>query len=323
VSIGRAGKDNQDMLNKMHRIADSLPRLLTLDRRIDEMKINQGRMLAQMQRPMPGLPLWHHEFKVFSQWGEDGIIQYLVKHLRIDHQTFIEFGVEDFSESNCRFLLVKDHWRGFVIDGSEENMRRLRAAPWFWQTQLQAKASFITRENIASILEESGFDKALGILSVDIDGVDWHVLKALDAWRPAILIVEYNEVFGYERAVTVPYDAQFVRSAKHPTNIYYGASLPAFASLAHERGYALVGTNGVASNAFFVRRELLNDAVREVALAECARPAAFRESRGLSGELTFLAGSDRARAIAEMPLLDVERGEFTTVGAVVPGSSGA
>jgi hypothetical protein len=311
------------MLNKLQKAAEVLPRLLQIDRRLDEVKINQGRLLAAQQRPLSGAPLWTHEFKVFSQWGEDGIIQYLIRNLNIAHTTFIEFGVEDFTESNCRFLLVKDHWRGFVIDGSEDNMRRLRGMPWFWQTQLNAKTSFITRENVAALLDESGFDKQLGILSVDIDGVDWHVLQALAAWRPSILIVEYNEVFGYERAVTVPYDPEFVRSRKHPSNIYYGASLPAFARLAVERGYALVGTNGVASNAFFVRRELLNDAVREVTLADCARPAAVRESRGAAGDLTFLAGLDRARAIAAMPLLDVDTGETTTVGAVMLRGAGA
>ena len=119
------------MLTKLNRLAEVVPRLLQLDRRIDEIKINQGRMLTQMQTPNEAGPLWQYEFKVFSQWGEDGIIQFLVNHLDISHRTFIEFGVEDFSESNCRFLLMKDYWHGFVIDGSEKNMARLRASYFF------------------------------------------------------------------------------------------------------------------------------------------------------------------------------------------------
>lgn len=302
------------MLNKLNRLADVLPRLLQLDRRIDEMKINQGRMLAQMQKPNPAGPLWQYEFKVFSQWGEDGIIQFLVNHLDIKNRTFIEFGVEDFSESNCRFLLMKDYWQGFVIDGSDKNMERLRASYFYWQHRLSSKASFITRENVAQLLDESGFDKELGILSVDIDGVDYHVLEALTQWRPSILIVEYNDAFGLERPVTVPYDAAFVRVQKHASNQYWGANLPAFRHLAEKRGYALVGINGVASNAFFVRRELLNEHVAEVSLAACSREASFRDSRGAEGELTFLSGPDRAKAMATMPVLDVATGETITVG---------
>ena len=177
------------MLAKLNRLIEVVLRMLQLDRRVDEIKINQGRMLTQMQKPSVGGPLWQHEFKVFSQWGEDGIIQFLVKHLNIANRTFIEFGVEDFTESNCRFLMMKDYWQGFVIDGSKKNMARLRSSYFYWQNQLSCKASFITRENVAALLDESGFDKELGILSVDIDGVDYHVLEALGQWRPAFLIV--------------------------------------------------------------------------------------------------------------------------------------
>ena len=106
------------MFTRLKRVAEALPKLQKLDRRIDEIKINQGRILTQMQRPDLTRPLWQHEFKVFSLWGEDGIIQFLVNHLDVTNRTFIEFGVEDFAESNCRFLLMKDYWSGFVIDGS-------------------------------------------------------------------------------------------------------------------------------------------------------------------------------------------------------------
>ena len=58
--------------------------------------------------------------------GEDGIIQRLVDVIEITEKTFIEFGVEDFSESNCPFLLMKDNWSGLVIDGSTKNISRLK-----------------------------------------------------------------------------------------------------------------------------------------------------------------------------------------------------
>ena len=283
------------------------------DRRLDEIKVNQGRILTGMQTPDGNIPLWRREFKVFSQWGEDGIIQYLVNNLEITQRTFIEFGVEDFSESNCRFLMMKDQWHGFVIDGSSANIAQLRDSYYCWQYRLNSKDAFITRENIAKLVDESGFKKDIGLLSVDIDGVDYHVLEALHDWRPAILIVEYNDAFGWKRPVSVPYDSAFVRRQKHFSNQYWGANLPAFCYLAGKRGYALVGTNIVGSNAFFVRRELLNDVVREVELVSCVREATFRDSRDEAGRLSFLAGASRSHAISNMDIIDVSSGETLKV----------
>ena len=302
------------MTKAFDRISDTAGRLLKLDRALDDVKVNQGRILCALHHNVIKPHLWQYEFKVFSQSGEDGIIQFLVNHLAIENQTFIEFGVEDFSESNCRFLLVKDQWRGHVLDGSPKNMARLKRAHYFWQHALTSSTAFISRENVAALLDESGFDKRLGILSVDIDGVDYHVLEALGEWHPAILIVEYNDAFGTTRPVTVPYDAQFVRREKHFSNQYWGANLAAFQHLAERRGYALVGTNSAGNNAFFVERALLNDFVREVPVSACTKAAAFRDSRGPGGELTFLSGRERALAMRDMPLIDVATGQSLTVG---------
>jgi hypothetical protein len=296
------------MTNPLGELRAALPRLLKLDRRLDEVKINQGLILSQMQYAAKRKHLWEYEFKVFSQWGEDGIVQYLVSHLDIRNRTFIEFGVEDFSESNCRFLMMKDRWSGFVIDGSEQNIERLKNAYYFWQYPLSCRSAFITKENIGALLEESHFDKEIGILSVDIDGIDYHVLEALADWHPAILIIEYNEAFGSSRPVSVPYDPTFVRHRKHFSNQYWGASLPAFCYLTGRRGYGLVGTNSVRSNAFFVRRDLLNDTVREVGVADCSGEATYRDTRDQAGRLTFISGLDRRRLMADMPLIDVSTG---------------
>jgi len=282
--------------------------LLRLGRRLDDIAINQGRILSELHRNRLGEPITAYEFKIFSQWGEDGVIQYLTQNLFIANRTFIEFGVEDFAESNCRFLLQKDNWRGFVIDGSPRYVKRIKDSYFYWQTQLQATCAFVTRENVGDLLAMSRFDKELGILSVDIDGVDYHVLEALSGWRPSIIIVEYNDVFGWELPVTVPYDPAFVRAEKHTSNQYWGANLPAFEWLLKPRGYSLVGTNSIGSNAFFVQTELLNDRVKEVAIKQCMRQAIFRDSRDSRGRLTFLSGSERASAILDLPVVDVATG---------------
>ena len=302
------------MTNYFKILIRSAARLLKINRRLDEIQINQGFILSALNRQNLSHTLTDFEFKIFSQWGEDGILQFLTGNLEIANRTFIEFGVEDFYESNCRFLMTKDLWQGYVIDGSPANVATLEASDFFWKYPLTAKASFITRENVAALLDESGFDKDLGILSVDIDGVDYFVLDALSQWRPRILVVEYNGVFGIERPVSVPYRADFQRTAQHASNTYYGASLAAFFHLATSRGYALVGVNSVGSNAFFVRRELLNDRIRETSLAACYRSSCFREGRDANGRLSFLSGAQRRTPISHLPLIDVVSGDTLTVG---------
>ena len=161
------------MLARVRKLYDVTLKLLSLDRRLDEIKINQGLILTELNRHKDSFILSDYEFKVFSQWGEDGILQYLTANIDIRNKTFIEFGVEDFLESNCRFLLMKDVWQGFVIDGSFRNIDRLMASYFYWQYPLSAKAAFVTCENVSELLAESGFDRDIGILSVDIDGVDY------------------------------------------------------------------------------------------------------------------------------------------------------
>jgi hypothetical protein len=300
----------------LKKFGDLLHWHLRLDRQLDQIKINQGMILSDLQCSKIGLRLSNYEFKVFSQWGEDGIIQFLTRNITIKNKTFIEFGVEDFSESNCRFLLIKDLWNGYVIDGSQSNMDRLRRSYYYWSHPLKSKVSFITRENVATLLDESGMDKDLGILSVDIDGVDYHVLEALDAWRASIVIVEYNALFGHQRAVTVPYDAAFIRAKAHSSNLYFGASLLAFERLMHARGYALVGVNGACSNAFFVQRNLLNDRVKEVSVAACAGWPAFREERNEKGDLTLNDSHSSLYRMASMPLIDTISGQRISVADI-------
>ncbi len=277
--------------------------------------LNAAQLIA-MQKSNPSTCINDYEFKAFSQWGEDGIIQYLINNLDIKHRSFIEFGVEDFFESNCRFLMINDFWSGFVIDGSQGNIDKIKASYYIFKHPLQTKCSFITKDNICSLLEESGFPKDLGILSVDIDGIDYFVFESLEAWKPAIYIFEYNSLFGKDLPLSVPYDAGFQRTQKHYSNIYWGASLAAFDQLAVKRGYSIVGVNKAGSNAFYVRNDLLNDRVKATTVDECYRPMSFRESRDQNGKLTFLDGQAKVDLVKDLPLVNVVTGEKLTVGDI-------
>jgi hypothetical protein len=261
----------------------------------------ESRQLASERSPH----LIAHEFRAFSQWGEDGIIQYLIRELKLDREVFVEFGVETYVESNTRFLLCNNNWSGLVIDGSEENIQYIRQDPIYWRYNLKAECSFITAENINSLIERNGVRGEIGLLSVDIDGNDYWVWKAIDIVQPTIVIAEYNARFGPERAVTTPYDPGFVRSKAHHSLIYYGASLSALWSLATAKGYALVGCNSSGNNAFFVRKDRLPASLPSLSPAEAYVRNQFREARGADGKLAFVDPQDEIALLAGLPLVTV------------------
>lgn len=297
------------MFGKLARKSSDLLRMPGRhDRALDSMRLEQGRLLANQNRFM-GATLAQSEFSVFSQWGEDGIIQRLVDLVPIAERTFIEFGVESFTEANCRFLLAKDNWRGFVMDGDPANMAALRDHYWFWMFDLQARVAFIDAGNVDALMRESGFGEDLGILSVDLDGNDYWILDAIRSFRPRILITEFNSVFGADRAITVPYDPSFVRGSKHYSHLYWGASLGAFGHWASTHGYTLVHVGQAGVNAFFVRDDVLPAELPRVSVADAYRESYHRESRDPTGALTFVNGDDRLALIAGMPVVDVVSGE--------------
>ncbi len=251
-------------------------------------------------------------FKVFSQWDEDGIIQYLIHNLPIPNKTFVEFGVENYEESNTRFLLMNDHWQGFVLDASASHIRYIQTDKIYWQYDLQARCAWITRENINSLLTESGFDADLGLMSIDIDGNDYWVWDAITVVRPRIVIIEYNSVFGLQ-PISIPYRPNFDRTAAHHSTLYFGCSLGALNHLARRKGYRLVGSNIWGHNAFFVRSDIAGS-FRELELQEAYVPSKFRESRDENGQLTYVRGRDRVRLIEHLPVVNVVTGEIGSLG---------
>lgn len=255
------------------------------------------------------------EFRVFSQWGEDGIIEWLAAHVPVPNTRFVEFGVETFKEANCRFLLQNRNWKGLVMDGSEQNLASLKALPLYWMYDLTAKPAFVTAENINQLIEEAGFGGPLGILSVDIDGNDYWVWKAIDAVDPAIVICEYNPILGDTRPVTVPYKPDFTRFDAHYSGLYFGSSIAALRHLAKSKGYRFLGTNSNGINAFFVK-DALADSVLPLIETQTAFPSRHRDSRDEEGNLSFTGGADRFALIKEMPVVDVETGETLRLGDI-------
>jgi len=274
-----------------------------------------GALLSNQQKQLSSTQISHYEFRIFSQFGDDGIIQYLVNNLEAVNKTFVEFGVENFLESNTRFLMMHSNWSGFVMDGSKSNMDSLTNYDWFWKYDLRCEAVFIDRDNINPLLQKTGFQD-LGLLHIDLDGNDYHILEVLDfsTLNPAILIMEYNAVFGSTRPITVPYSKDFYRTKAHFSNLYFGASLPAITLLAEKKGYKLIGCNEAGNNAYFIRKDLLNERIRATSVESAFREARFRESRDQHGSLSLLRSSERQNQIQDMEVINVVTGQTESIG---------
>jgi hypothetical protein len=269
-----------------------------------------GSMLSKQQWLMNSTNINDYEFKIFSQWGDDGIIQYLIKNVSIENNVFIEFGVENYFESNTRFLMMNNNWSGFVMDSSCEAMNSLRNQSWYWKYCLSQKAAFIDRNNINDLLSETGFSN-IGLLHIDIDGNDYHILTeiVLAKLNPSIIIMEYNSVFGYERAITIPYRKDFMLTKAHYSNLFFGASLAAINHAAVKKGYSLVGCNLAGNNSYFVRKDLLSEKIKELSVKSAYKESLFRESRNQDFSLSLLDGQKRLDIIKGIEVVNVVTGK--------------
>lgn len=133
-----------------------------------------------------------------------------------------------------RFLLMNNYWTGLVIDGSLKNINKIKSSEYYWKYNVEAVCSFVTKDNINKLLKDSFGLENLGILHIDIDGMDYWIWKELES-SPDIVIIEYNSILGTELSVSVPYDESFYRYDKHYSGLYYGASIRASLSWPHQK----------------------------------------------------------------------------------------
>lgn len=276
-----------------------------IDSRLQKIQQSLGRIEDRqlvMQNPMN---FHDYEYQVYSQWGEDGLIQYLISRVAIERPIFVEFGVATYVESNTRFLLMNNNWSGLIIDGTEQNIQHIKNDPIYWQHNLKAECAFIDKDNINLLIQKNGISGDIGLLSIDIDGNDYWVWKEIEIVSPRIVVIEYNSRFGPNRAVTIPYCKDFTRQQAHHSLVYYGASLSALVNLGKQKGYAFVGCNKNGVNAFFVRSDLLVEPIQEVTVEAGYMAGKFREARDANGTLLFLTAEEEKAILDKLPLVEL------------------
>lgn len=182
----------------------------------------------------------------FSQTGEDGIIAYLVGMIR-PSKFCVEFGAWDgVAMSNTRALAMTG-WSSLMIEANEAKFAELdRNCKMLSKTQaLKWKIGLTAPDTIDNALNAwVGYGgEQIGVMSIDIDGADYHIWDGMVA-RPQILIIEHNP--------TIPKDVAFVQARN--MSIHHGSSLLSLVDLGKKKGYELVATTSF--NAIFVRSEL-------------------------------------------------------------------
>jgi hypothetical protein len=212
-------------------------------------------ILAEERYAEPGrLP--RHGYKVYSQTDEDGIIAEIFRRIGTEVRAFIEIGAGDGLENNTANLLLQG-WQGAWIETNprryrviEERHRRALA-----DGRLVLGTTRITPDNVKPEIAKLTGDQKVDLLSLDIDGNDYHVLEALDDLGSRVVVVEYNPKHRPPTVWVMNYDPAHVWDGTD----HYGASLSAYAELMAKRGYALVGCGITGNNAYFVREDLCGE----------------------------------------------------------------
>ena len=251
------------------------------------------------------------EFKVYSQNGEDGIIDFLLhlldSSLESYPKAFIEFGVENYRESNTRFLLCYRNFCGLVLYGLIDNIDFIKRDSIYWKYDLEACHAFITKDNINDLIKsylESRDLSNVVLLSIDIDGNDFYIWESINVIDPAIVVIEYNALFGSTKCLSIPYKEDFYRFDAHYSGLYFGASIKALINLGESKGYRFVGADSSGTNLFFIKNHLDSSTLKIHSLDEYCKRHKARQSRDKNGNLTYLAHNDRLKAIEGLPLIN-------------------
>ncbi len=215
------------------------------------------RKLLNEPRSMEEKRLLRFGFKVYSQSDEDGIIAEIFHRIGTTNKTFLEIGSSGGLESNTLYLLLQG-WKGFWVDGSSKFIELISQKFSFSLNtgSLKAIHRWVHKENINQLIEDATEDgQALDLLSLDIDGNDYHILDAIESLNARVLVVEYNPKFRPPVKWVMSYNP----SHSYDGSDYMGASLKSFEILLLGKGYKLVGCNLLGINAFFVRKDLMKD----------------------------------------------------------------
>lgn len=207
--------------------------------------------------------LWRNEWGVFSQNGEDGVLESIFYHIGTTNKFYVEFGTEDGQECNTRWLRSLRKWTGLLMDGKHEN------------PTINLHREWVSPENINALLAKHAVPQQFDLLSIDVDFNDYWILDAIDRTRfaPRVLVIEVNSHAPPTEARTVVYNGPLQRWDGRTD--YFGTSVAAVHKWGQRHGYSLVYCESHGVNCFLIRDDVLSTGVgheRTARLSEMLTP---------------------------------------------------
>lgn len=194
---------------------------------------------------IPKKRLIEYSYNIYSQFGEDGIIRKIFAIIGTQSKLAVEFGAWDgFHLSNTAALWAKDpSWKAVLIEGDADRFKDLIKSTQLYSnvTPINAWVGIGKNDCLEAILKQKNVRESIDLLSIDIDGNDYHIFESLKEIRPRLIICEYNPT------IPVTYDVY----APYSSDNNFGQSVAALNRVAASKGYTLVALTPV--NAFYVR----------------------------------------------------------------------
>jgi len=197
---------------------------------------------------MAGSARWFEAYarNATSQGGEDGILERIFELVPGTDRWCCEFGAWDGRKySNTYQLIAHNGWLGVLIEADPvkyEHLMRTYAGNGR-ATLLNRFVEYGGKGLLDNLLAGTPIPVDFDLLSIDIDGNDYHVWASVNRYRPKVVIIEYNQ--------SIPNHVEFVQEANPET--CHGSSLLSLTKLAAGKGYQLVAVTD--TNAIYVRDE--------------------------------------------------------------------
>ena len=265
--------------------------------------------------------LWEAEVRIFSQWGEDGILTYLLDSIGVAKPRILEIGAGNFEECNSRFHAEFRNASVYAVDLRPDLKSNCESLDIFWRSTIIPINDYVTPDNINFHIQSAkSLLGGLEIFSLDVDGNDYWILLEADLREVSLVVCEYNPLFGSTKSVTVPREDKFSREEKHYSWLYYGMSLSASIILMKKKGFTFCGSNLAGNNAFFIKNELVQHLSLEIpstTILERFTDWRVREARDVGGRLNFLFGDDRISSIKGLKVLETESNTLIDIESAI------
>jgi hypothetical protein len=231
--------------------------LISIDQQVQRSIVNQY-ALSKQTGVAPYSDIKDAGFRVYSQFEEDGIILYVLSMIGFKTRRVVEMCCGDGTECMATNLILNHGFEGFLFDGSES---KVCAAKAFFAGKKDCLLyqpfvthAWITAENVNDLNINAGCKGEIDLLSLDMDGNDYWIFKALDVVQPRLIIAECNNVIPTNRSLTIEYDPNFTNPAPggHFT-AHAGMSALAMQKLCKQRGYRMIGAHRHGFNVLFLK----------------------------------------------------------------------